>query len=86
MSEALGDRIRMHRARLHLSQGELAHKVGISLTWMNSIECGHADPRAMHLKGIADALGVSADYLVGLTDDPTPATKRLRSRKAAPVG
>jgi transcriptional regulator with XRE-family HTH domain len=65
MSETLGDRIRMHRARLRLSQGELAAKVGISLTWMNSIERGHADPRAAHLKKIAQALGVSADYLLG---------------------
>jgi hypothetical protein len=32
------------------------------------------------------ALGCTSDYLVGLTDDPTPAKKRPRSRKAAPVG
>jgi transcriptional regulator with XRE-family HTH domain len=64
MTETLGDRIRMHRARLRISQGELAKKVGISLTWMNSIECGHADPRASHLKEIAKALGVTADYLL----------------------
>ena len=68
MSETLGDRIRMHRARLRLSQKELAEKVGISLTWMNSIECGHADPRASHLKGIAKALGVTTDYLLGSDD------------------
>ena len=68
MAETLGDRIRMHRARLHLSQGELAKKVGISLTWMNSIECGHADPRASHLKEIAKVLGVTTDYLLGGED------------------
>jgi transcriptional regulator with XRE-family HTH domain len=68
MAEMLGDRIRMHRARLRLSQGELAEQVGISLTWMNSIECGHADPRASHLKKIAKALGVTADYLLGGED------------------
>jgi len=71
MVEMLGDRIRMHRARLRMSQGELAKKVGISLTWMNSIECGHADPRATHLKAIAKALGVTADYLLGSTETET---------------
>jgi transcriptional regulator with XRE-family HTH domain len=86
MVEHLGDRIRMHRARLRLSQGELARQVPISLTWMNAIECGHADPRGTHLKALAQALGVSADYLLGLTDDPTPLRTRPRPRKAAPVG
>jgi len=34
---------------------------------------------------LAEALGVSADYLLGLTDDPaTP--KRQRTRKTASVG
>jgi len=32
------------------------------------------------------ALGCPSDYLVSLTDDPTPANKRPPSRKAAPVG
>jgi transcriptional regulator with XRE-family HTH domain len=64
-----------------MSQGELAKKVGISLTWMNSIECGRADPRATHLKAIAQALGVTAGYLLGLSDrmdvEPVAATPEL---------
>jgi hypothetical protein len=41
MKETMGDRIRMHRARLHLSQTTLAGRIGISLTSMSAIERTH---------------------------------------------
>jgi len=90
MAETLGDRIRMHRARLRLSQTELAKRIGISLTSMSAIEAGHTDPRASRIKALAKALGVSTDYLLGCEDEesetvPVP-LKRPRSRKIAPVG
>jgi transcriptional regulator with XRE-family HTH domain len=96
MAETMGDRIRMQRARLRMSQGELAKRIGISLTSMSAIEAGHTDPRASRIIGIAAALGVSADYLLGIRDSagrpaPSPSTAkppalRTRPRKTAPVG
>ena len=65
MPETMGDRIRMHRARLHLSQTDLAKLIGISLTSMSAIERGDTDPRASRIKKLAEILGVSADYLLG---------------------
>lgn len=65
MEETLGDRIRVARARLRVSQAELARKIGISTTAMNAIESGGADPRASRITKIAEALGVSTDYLLG---------------------
>ena len=68
MAETLGDRIRMHRARLKLSQSELGKQVGLSTNSMSAIESGHVDPKASRLKAIAKVLGVSTDYLLGMDD------------------
>ena len=58
MAETLGDRIRMHRARLRLSQSELGDKIGLSTNGVSLIERDEVDPRASVIRAIADALGV----------------------------
>jgi transcriptional regulator with XRE-family HTH domain len=68
MADTLGDRIRMHRARLRLSQHELGKKVGLSTNSISAVETGEVDPKASKLKAIAQVLGVSVDYLLGLKD------------------
>jgi transcriptional regulator with XRE-family HTH domain len=68
MAETLGDRIRMHRARLRLSQTALGKQTGLSLTSISAIEAGKTDPRASHLKKLAKVLGVSVDYLLGMDE------------------
>jgi len=88
MVETLGDRIRQARARLRMTQAELARRIGISLTAMNAIESGDTDPRASRVKAMAEVLGVSTDYLLGhITHDvpsvPQPPAKRRRRRTAA---
>ena len=65
MSETLGDRIRGARARLRLTQAELARRIGISATAMNAIEADEADPRASRILKLAEVLDVSPDYLLG---------------------
>jgi transcriptional regulator with XRE-family HTH domain len=65
MSETLGDRIRMHRARLRWSQGALAKKVGLSVMAISAIENGNVDPRASRIKKFAEVFGVTTDYLLG---------------------
>jgi len=67
MAETLGDRIRMHRARLKLSQTELGKRVGLSTNSVSAIEAGQ-DPKASRLKKIAKVLGVSTDYLLGMDE------------------
>jgi transcriptional regulator with XRE-family HTH domain len=67
--ETMGDRIRMHRARLRMSQTQLAKLVGLSLNSISAIEAGHTDPRASRLKAIAKVLGVTTDYLLGCEDE-----------------
>jgi putative transcriptional regulator len=78
MAETLGRRIR--RARLHrdITQKALAELVGISRNAMNKLEKGETlDPHMSHLCKLADALGVSMDYLAGRKDEDSefaPAT------------
>jgi transcriptional regulator with XRE-family HTH domain len=68
MAETLGDRIRMHRARLRLSQTELGDRVGLSTNSISLIEADRTDPRVSVVRRIAQVLGVSVDYLLGETD------------------
>jgi transcriptional regulator with XRE-family HTH domain len=62
----------MHRARLRLSQTALGRLIGVSANAISQIERGDMAPRADHLKALALALGVSADYLLGLTRHAEP--------------
>lgn len=53
-----------------MSQAELARKASISQTAISFYICKYrGTPQAETLRRIAVALGVSADYLIGLTDD-----------------
>ena len=65
MGETMGDRIRMHRARLRLSQRALGERVGVSQNGISLIETGEVDPRASLIQKIAKVLGVTTDYLFG---------------------
>lgn len=90
-----GARICQARTRRGWNQSELARRLGKARQHLSQIEQGKQQPRAELLIEIATVLGVSIDYLFGLTDDDerTPAEaappappRRPRGRKAAPVG
>ena len=87
----LGSRIRKAREWAHISQAELARRIGISKQAMNAIEGGHTDPRASRIVAIARKLGVSTDTLLLDTPvtgkrAPKPTALRTRPRTAAAVG
>ena len=97
MPESLGDRIRKAREYCGMSQSELARRIKVSKQALYQMEGGKTeDPGVLKIKGIALALRVNANYLLGLSEDmqsePLPTAeaavnaKRPRSRKAAPVG
>ena len=71
MIRVLGDRIKASRERLGWSQTDLAEKVGQSDKMaVSKWERGIVLPSAANLDALADALGVSVDYLLGRTADP----------------
>ena len=71
MELALGERIRIARTRYKKSQVELARDVGISKTTLSDIETGKtAAPSSAIITDLARVLDVSADFLLGLRDEP----------------
>ena len=63
----IAERIRLTRQKKKLSQAELADASGVNKKSLSRYELGASIPPADALKAIADALAVSADYL--LSDD-----------------
>ncbi len=64
------DRLKALREVRGWSQRELSRRSGLAENTIGKYENGQVDPTATSLKTIADALDVSMDYLVGITDDP----------------
>jgi len=78
----LGRRVRDIRSARDLSQLELAGLLGSAQGWLSELEGGkHASMEVDTVRRLAETLGVSADYLLGLTDDPAPP----RRPRAAPL-
>jgi transcriptional regulator with XRE-family HTH domain len=72
-----GERLFLARRVRRVSQTQLAAQTGLDLGNLNELEHGRKTGlRAETLLVLAVALDVSADYLLGLTDDPTPACRR----------
>ena len=59
----LGERIVALRKELGITQGELAEQVGVCRQTICHYENDHRDPGLFEAACIADALGVSIDYL-----------------------
>ena len=64
------ERLRETRELKGFSQRELARLCGLGENQIHRYETGKSDPSATHLKLIADKLGVSTDYLLGLSNEP----------------
>jgi transcriptional regulator with XRE-family HTH domain len=76
----LGDRIRVLREEMDLSQEDLAKRIGIDRVSLSQIENGKRSVKAEELGLIANALNVSADMLLGLTSPP-----EVRLEKGKPI-
>jgi transcriptional regulator with XRE-family HTH domain len=64
-TETLGDRIRRFRIAKGLTQAELAGKIGVPQQTITYYEVRGVSPPPKLLVGIADALDVSTDILLG---------------------
>lgn len=60
----MGLRIAQRRKELHMTQEQLAEKVGISLQTVSCIELGKKAVRPENLAKLCTALQVSADYIL----------------------
>jgi len=64
LPNGLAERLRELRKQKGLSQTELGERVGVHYTHIGRYERGVSRPAADTLKRLADALGVSGDYLL----------------------
>ena len=67
----IGERIKLKREELGMSQEELAEKIGYkSRSSINKIELDRQQLTQKKIKVFADALGVTANYILGIEDEP----------------
>lgn len=76
MQNVIGSRIKFLRARDGLTQRELASKLHVGNSTLSQYENGDRVPSIDMQRKFAQHFGVSVDFLVGLTDDQTPAPER----------
>lgn len=67
-----GNRLKQLRLELGYTQESLAEMLEIGNRQIWRYENGETEPDGETVAKIARILNVSADYLLGLTDDPTP--------------
>ena len=79
--ENFGQRILEQRKQHGDTQKALAQLLGVGETQISEIERGRATTSAERIALICEHYGVSADYLLGLTDDPEPKYTRLPEGK-----
>ena len=79
------ERITTEMERQQLSIKQLADKIGMTTTTVSRYAKGERVPRASEIVRTADALGVTCDYLVGLSDNPHRINEQMEmiSRQAA---
>jgi transcriptional regulator with XRE-family HTH domain len=67
-----GDRLRFRRLQMRLSQEEIAQRANTDQKRISVYETGKSDATGETVASLARVLEVSADWLLGLTDDPIP--------------
>ena len=64
----LGETIKSLRLEKGLTQPQLAEMIGVSKGMISVWENNINEPKASYIKALAQALEVSADYLLGLSE------------------
>ena len=71
MGENFNDNLKEARLKRNLSQKEVAGQIGVAKSTYSLYESGNREPSVQTIKKIADVLNVSADELLGLSEQPT---------------
>jgi len=80
LHEVVGERIRTLRRRRHWTQPQLACQSSIGMTTLNRLENGHHSMSIDKLVALVQTLETSADYLLGLTEEPSEARGKRKTR------
>lgn len=71
----LGERLKNERRSQSMTQTDLGKLIGIGKAYMSMLESGKRRPGSHKLMQLCKALGVSADWLLGLSE-----VKRIRRK------
>jgi transcriptional regulator with XRE-family HTH domain len=78
----IGERIRAARLAAGLSQVDTCARAGCEQTWLSKLERGAvADPASSTIARLAQAIGCSADELLGLREVSVPKAKIVRGKR-----
>lgn len=70
--ETLGQRIKAQRIRRGMTQDDLAEKLLIPKASVSAYENDRIDIKGSRIVELAEALGVSPNYLLGFTEEENP--------------
>lgn len=56
--------LKFERRCQHMTQADLAEKMGVDASYISQIECCKREPSLFNFRKLLDALSVSADYLL----------------------
>ena len=85
MGTQIGDRIRALRRKMGLTQEEFAERADMHRSAVAKYEGGTLTPKAASLEKLANALGVTIEYLVTGEDLPLPSNAYPVSEVAVPI-
>ena len=74
VKQDFGTRLVAAREHRDYTAGHLVRLTGIEQAQISHYECGHREPSADNIRKLALALDITADYLLGLSDE----TRRIR--------
>ena len=80
-NELFGLRLRKIRSRNHETQKELAEILGVKPNQIGEMENGRGATTLSKLALLCEHYNISADYLLGLTDEPRPLFPENEQRK-----
>lgn len=76
-----GNKIKCLREEMNYTQTQIAELIPMNQSNYSKIERDQQEPDLKQLKRIAEIFGVSADYLLGITNDETVAKDALFAKK-----
>lgn len=82
MDDSFAERLRKQRKENHLTQANLAAKLGVSTAAVTMWEKGSRMPDSGKLVQIADLFDKRLDYMLGRTDDESSVTETKEDTKA----
>lgn len=83
----IGYRIKQRREELGLTLEDIASQVKVARSTIQRYEAGNINrPKLPVLYSVSQALHVSPDWLLGITDDPTPVVSIGAEKTAAGEG